>query len=193
MCVSYYTVRGQQLPHGAATKCCICNVCKILDCKSSLLLYCAKGKAKYQDCSLSFLLYCVRPAAHLMGAPPSVLLLTFAAYAFGAQFEFPTILCKEKTNSPMLLLRLSISSTAYSIVVSKFHSSLGVLHDIGHSGYIVGYSSLHCIQLLFGLRGNGSDFTFPPWPTLMLPRSFRSPSVKQSLQDRTDIWRNVTI
>ena len=27
----------------------------------------------------------------------------------------------------------------------------------------------------------------------MLPRSFRSPSVKQSLQDRTDIWRNVTI
>ena len=29
--------------------------------------------------------------------------------------------------------------------------------------------------------------------SLMLPRSFRSPSVKQSLQDRTDIWRNVTI
>ena len=28
---------------------------------------------------------------------------------------------------------------------------------------------------------------------LMLPRSFRSPSVKQLLQDRTDIWRNVTI
>ena len=27
----------------------------------------------------------------------------------------------------------------------------------------------------------------------MLPRSFRSLSVKQSLQDRTDIWRNVTI
>ena len=27
----------------------------------------------------------------------------------------------------------------------------------------------------------------------MLPRSFRSPSVKQSLQDRTDIWRHVTI
>ena len=27
----------------------------------------------------------------------------------------------------------------------------------------------------------------------MLPGSFRYPSVKQSLQDRTDIWRNVTI
>ena len=27
----------------------------------------------------------------------------------------------------------------------------------------------------------------------MLPRSFRCPSVKQSLQDRTDIWRKVTI
>ena len=26
-----------------------------------------------------------------------------------------------------------------------------------------------------------------------MPRSFRAPSVKQSLQDRTDIWRNVTI
>ena len=28
---------------------------------------------------------------------------------------------------------------------------------------------------------------------VMLPRSFRYPSVKQSLQDRTDIWRKVTI
>ena len=36
-------------------------------------------------------------------------------------------------------------------------------------------------------------FSALPIECSMLPRSFRSPSVKQSLQDRTDIWRNVTI
>ena len=40
-------------------------------------------------------------------------------------------------------------------------------------------------------RENGSCAA--AWVLPMLPRSFRYPSVKQSLQDRTDIWRNVTI
>ena len=43
----------------------------------------------------------------------------------------------------------------------------------------------------FSRRENGSCAT--AWGAPMLPRSFRSPSVKQSLQDRTDIWRKVTI
>ena len=53
------------------------------------------------------------------------------------------------------------------------------IYEIARSGYAV--SQRHLMSVLWvGCVG-------------MLPRSFRSPSVKQSLQDRTDIWRNVTI
>ena len=49
----------------------------------------------------------------------------------------------------------------------------------------------HQPSLTGAYNNNKNDSNHKDTP--MLPRSFRYPSVKQSLQDRTDIWRNVTI